>query len=136
MGKIEDIKKTRKWAHDFLLDKKSEVYEKFLEMEKATYKDGAVSRKNKELIAAGISVVINCESCMQWHVEQALICGADEKEVIEAVEVGLEMGGAGHCSCKICFRGIRQIHPEARSKIINHNYAFKNSDNPKIRSEP
>jgi AhpD family alkylhydroperoxidase len=93
MGKIEDIKKTRQWAHDFLLDKKSEVYEKFLEMEKATYKDGAVSRKNKELIAVGISVVINCESCMQWHVEQALICGANEKELIEAVEVGLEMGG-------------------------------------------
>jgi AhpD family alkylhydroperoxidase len=93
MGDIEEIKKTRKWAHDFLLDKNSEVYEKFLEMEKATYKDGAINRKNKELIAVGISVVINCESCMQWHVEQALICGATEKEVIEAIEVGVEMGG-------------------------------------------
>jgi AhpD family alkylhydroperoxidase len=93
MNKIEKIKKRRKWAHDYLLEKKSEVYEKFLEMEKATYKDGAISRKNKELIAVGISVVINCESCMQWHVEQALICGANEREIIEAIEVGIEMGG-------------------------------------------
>jgi alkylhydroperoxidase/carboxymuconolactone decarboxylase family protein YurZ len=30
---------------------------------------------------------------MQWHVEQALVCGASEMEVIEAIEVGIEMGG-------------------------------------------
>jgi alkylhydroperoxidase/carboxymuconolactone decarboxylase family protein YurZ len=30
---------------------------------------------------------------MQWHVEQAMICGATEEELIEAVEVGIEMGG-------------------------------------------
>jgi len=90
---IEEIKKNRKWAHSYLLEKKSEVYAKFLEMEKATYKDGAISRKSKELIAVGISVVINCESCMQWHVEQSLINGATESEVIEAIEVGIEMGG-------------------------------------------
>jgi AhpD family alkylhydroperoxidase len=93
MGDIEEIKKNRKWAHNYLLDKNSEVYQKFVEMESATYKDGEISRKNKELIAVGISVVINCESCMQWHVEQALICGADGQEVLEAIEVGIEMGG-------------------------------------------
>ena len=93
MADIEDIKKNRKWAHSYLLEKKSEVYAKFLEMGKATYKDGAINRKNKELIAVGISVVINCESCMQWHVEQSLIHGASESEVIEAIEVGIEMGG-------------------------------------------
>jgi AhpD family alkylhydroperoxidase len=92
MSDIEEIKKMRKGAHDFLLAKKSEVYEKFVEMEKATYKDGAVSKKNKELIAVGISVVTNCEACMQWHVEEALMCGASEEEVIEAIEVSMEMG--------------------------------------------
>jgi AhpD family alkylhydroperoxidase len=93
MDKTEEIKTKRKWAHDKLLKKNSEVYKAFLKMEKATYCDGAVSRKNKELIAIGISVVINCESCMQWHVEQAVLYGAIEKEVIEAIEVGIEMGG-------------------------------------------
>jgi alkylhydroperoxidase/carboxymuconolactone decarboxylase family protein YurZ len=38
-------------------------------------------------------VVINCASCMQWHIEQAARAGAEEGEVIEAVEVGIEMGG-------------------------------------------
>lgn len=29
---------------------------------------------------------------MQWHIEQAVAAGASEGEVLEAVEVGIEMG--------------------------------------------
>jgi AhpD family alkylhydroperoxidase len=62
-------------------------------MEQSTYKYGKLSVMQKELIAIGISVVINCESCMEWHIKQAFDCGATETEIIEAVEVGIEMGG-------------------------------------------
>lgn len=62
-------------------------------MEKNTYIDGAVSKKNKELIAIGISVVTNCESCMEWHIKQAIDGGASNDEIIEAIEVGIEMSG-------------------------------------------
>ena len=71
----------------------SKVYAGFLEMEKAAYSDGALPKKQKELIAVGISVVTDCESCMQWHIEQAVAAGATFEEVLEAVEVGMEMGG-------------------------------------------
>jgi AhpD family alkylhydroperoxidase len=93
MNKIDEIKTQRNLAHNKLLSHNSEVYKSFLQMEKATYCDGALSKKNKELIAIGISVVENCESCMQWHIEQAIQCGATEKEIIEAIEVSIEMGG-------------------------------------------
>ena len=93
MNKINKIINGRKIAHKKLISFQSEVYEKFLQMEKATYKDGALSKKHKELIAIGVSVVINCESCMQWHIEQAAKDGASKKEVLEAIEVGIEMGG-------------------------------------------
>ena len=62
-------------------------------MEKAAFSDGALPKKNKELIAVGISVVIDCESCMQWHIDQAVKSEASFEEVLEAVEVGIEMGG-------------------------------------------
>ncbi|MBN2427593.1 MAG: carboxymuconolactone decarboxylase family protein [Deltaproteobacteria bacterium] len=71
----------------------SQVYKAFLNMEKAAFGDGALKKKEKELIAVGISVVINCESCMQWHIEKAVEAGASKQEVLEAVEVGIEMGG-------------------------------------------
>jgi len=93
MGKLEEISKRRKASHAKLLSLKSRVYEAFLEIEKAAYRDGALPKKVKELIAVGISVVIDCESCMQWHIEQAAKSGANEQEVLEAIEVGIEMGG-------------------------------------------
>ena len=93
MDRLEAITRRRKKAHAKLTALKSPVYEAFLEMEKVTYADGALPKKVKELIAVGISVVIDCESCMQWHIEQAAQAGASLREVLEAVEVGIEMGG-------------------------------------------
>ncbi len=93
MSKIEDIKKERKLAHTKFLALKSKVYEKFLEMEQATYTDGALKKKEKELIAIGISTVVNCESCMQWHISEAAKSGATRHEVLEAIEVAIELGG-------------------------------------------
>jgi AhpD family alkylhydroperoxidase len=91
--KLQDLTRTRKWAHQKLIEKGSGVYQAFLEMEKAAFSDGALKKREKELIAIGISVRINCESCMQWHIEQAAAAGASYDEVLEAVEVGIEMGG-------------------------------------------
>jgi AhpD family alkylhydroperoxidase len=69
------------------------VYEAFLRLEAVAFADGALPRKMKELIAVGISVESDCESCMQWHIDQAASAGATMREVLEAVEVGIEMGG-------------------------------------------
>jgi len=93
MDKFEEITRKRKHAHAKLQAFGSKVYEAFLKMEEAAFADGALPRKTKELIAVGISVRIDCESCMQWHIEQAARAGATVRELIETVEVGIEMGG-------------------------------------------
>lgn len=93
MDKLQELTRKRKLAHGELIKRKSKTYEAFLKMEEVTYCDGAISKKHKELIAVGISVVINCESCMQWHIEQAYKDGASQEEILEAIEVGIEMGG-------------------------------------------
>jgi AhpD family alkylhydroperoxidase len=91
--KIEEIVRRRKKAHKKMLDLKSKTYRAFLDMERVAYADGALAKKYKELVAVGISVVIDCESCMQWHIGQAAESGATAEEVLEALEVGMEMGG-------------------------------------------
>ncbi|MGD0038407.1 MAG: carboxymuconolactone decarboxylase family protein [Bacteroidota bacterium] len=92
MDNIEDIIRKRKIANQKLLSLKSKVYDAFLQMEKVTYADGALPKKTKELIAIGISVITDCESCMQWHIDQAAACGATLHEILEAIEVAIEMG--------------------------------------------
>jgi AhpD family alkylhydroperoxidase len=90
---LSALSKRRADAHADLVARGSPVYGAFLEMERAAFADGRLPRKAKELIAIGISVVVNCESCMHWHIEQAARAGATEDEVLEAVEVAMEMGG-------------------------------------------
>ena len=93
MDKLNEMTRRRKQAHARLLALKSKVYGAFLTMEEAAFADGALAKRQKELIAVGISVTIDCESCMQWHIGQAAAAGASMEEVLEAVEVGIEMGG-------------------------------------------
>jgi AhpD family alkylhydroperoxidase len=91
-NKIEKIIKERITANDFFL-KNSKVYKSFVDLEQKAFSDGSLKKKYKELIALGISIVINCESCMQWHIHEALNAGSTNEEIIEAMEVGIEMGG-------------------------------------------
>lgn len=98
--KIEQIVKIRKQAHGYFL-KNSKVYKSFVDMEQKTYSNGVLSKKQKELVAIGISVVTDCESCMEWHIKQAMDDGASDEEIIEAIEVSIEMsGGPGTASAR------------------------------------
>jgi AhpD family alkylhydroperoxidase len=92
MEKIEQLIKQRKWANGKLIKYNSKVFKAIQGLEEATFKDGALPKKVKELIAIGISVVTNCESCMQWHIGEAVKDGATDREILEAVEVAFEMG--------------------------------------------
>lgn len=93
INKIEKIVSDREEAHNFLLTKKSRVYKAFLELEKNTYLNKSLTKMQKELIAIGISIIINCESCIEWHIKEALKSGANGEQIIEAIEVAIEMGG-------------------------------------------
>jgi AhpD family alkylhydroperoxidase len=90
--KIERIVKTRKQANAYF-SKKSNVFRSFCEMEEKTYEAGSLTIKQKRLIAIGIAVAVNCESCMEWSIKQALDNGASEAEIIEAIEVAIELRG-------------------------------------------
>ena len=90
--KIEKIQSDRKVANEFYLQN-SEVYRSFVSMERKTYSNGELEKRYKEMIAIGISIIVNCESCLELHIKEALRSGASEKQIIEAIEVGIEMGG-------------------------------------------
>ncbi len=89
--KIEKIIRTRKKAHGYFTGK-SKVYRSFIDMEQNTYCDGKLLKKQKELIASGISVVINCQSCMEWHIKQAFDDGIISSESVKSFILPLERG--------------------------------------------
>ena len=59
----------------------------------AVMKDGAVSLKNKELIALALGVAMRCEPCIFLHVKKCLEAGATREEIMEAAAVAVMMQG-------------------------------------------
>ena len=60
---------------------------------KGAVQDGAVSVKNKELIALGIAITTRCEGCIQAHVTNAIRAGASKEEMYETIGVAILMSG-------------------------------------------
>jgi len=58
-----------------------------------TMKEGELSAKEKELIALGIAVAVNCEPCIRLHVQKALQAGATKQQILESASVAVMMGG-------------------------------------------
>ena len=58
------------------------------------YKDGALSRKTKRLMALGISLRAGCTNCILGHTMRALEAGASRDEILETLSVVVAMSGS------------------------------------------
>ena len=59
--------------------------------------EGKLTVREKELIAVGIAVAIQCKPCIFLHVKKCLASGATKEEVLEAAQVSVMMaGGPGY----------------------------------------
>jgi alkylhydroperoxidase/carboxymuconolactone decarboxylase family protein YurZ len=56
-------------------------------------RDGALSRKTKELIMVGITCALRAQRGVRIHSQRALSLGATPQEVLEAMEVAAIPGG-------------------------------------------
>ncbi|WJV64005.1 carboxymuconolactone decarboxylase family protein [Pectobacteriaceae bacterium CE70] len=71
----------------------TEVMNAFMALHKAVIKEGALSIKQKELIALGIAIAARCDGCIAAHVADSLKAGAKREELVEAIDVAILMGG-------------------------------------------
>ena len=58
------------------------------------YRDGALSARQKRLMALAVAVTHGCVGCMLFQAERALALGAGRQEVIETLAVAVGLGGS------------------------------------------
>ena len=90
--KLQNLKKTT----GTLASSSPETMKIFGSLALTVTKDGALSKKNKELMAIAISICIRCEDCIAYHMQNAIKAQASREEVIESINVAIEMGGVVH----------------------------------------
>lgn len=69
------------------------LMEGFAKISKTATAAGRFTAAQKELIATAIAVAEGCEDCILYHVDGARRHGAEEADMVEALEVAIEMGG-------------------------------------------
>jgi len=62
-------------------------------MFQALMKEGALSVREKELLAFAIGLAVRCEQCMNLHIDKCLKAGATREQIIEAAGVVVVMQG-------------------------------------------
>jgi AhpD family alkylhydroperoxidase len=75
-----------------------EVARAFNAFTEACFEEGALSQKDKQLIALGISLVAQDEYCTIYHTKGCLDQGASEQEILEACGVAAAFGGGAAMS--------------------------------------
>lgn len=65
----------------------------FGQLHRAATAQGALSPKDKELIALGIAIALRCDGCIAYHVHDAIKAGATREEMVETIGVAILMGG-------------------------------------------
>lgn len=84
-----------------LFELKPETMRAFIDFDRKTFAEGALSTKTKEIIAVAVAHVTQCPYCIAAHTSRAKKAGATIEELMEAVFVAaaLRAGGALAHSC-------------------------------------
>ena len=78
-----------------ILGSDSKVFKRLWSLDTLTYQDqGALDKKTKELMGLCVSLAMRCDSCVKYHIEEALQAGASEAEIIETFEIATVIGGS------------------------------------------
>nr|WP_320148210.1 carboxymuconolactone decarboxylase family protein [uncultured Anaeromusa sp.] len=48
----------------------------------------AISEQVRSLISIGVSVGVNCQPCLQYHIAKAKEVGIEENDILEAIATG------------------------------------------------
>ena len=67
---------------------------RFFTLDGNCYKAGALDVKTKELLGLVASMVLRCDDCIAYHIDQCLKVGCTPAELFEAFDIALIVGGS------------------------------------------
>ncbi len=70
-----------------------DVMNGFNAMAQAATKEGALSKKTKELIALALGIAAHCEGCIGFHTQTLVQLGVTREELLETLSMAIYMGG-------------------------------------------
>jgi AhpD family alkylhydroperoxidase len=76
-----------------IAEQQPEVIRAMYRFKNEVFKDGALSFKEKELIAVAVTAVLKCDGCFELHSRKAIEAGATKDQVRESLLVAMYLVG-------------------------------------------
>jgi AhpD family alkylhydroperoxidase len=91
--KIKEFREYRLMMNERLLAMDNKVIKRIYNIDTNTYLEGALSTKVKEMLGLVSSMVLRCDDCVKYHLEQCFLQGVKRDELSEIFAVANLIGG-------------------------------------------
>jgi len=92
-----------------LIELKGDTFDAFVQFSDKVFAEGALSTKDKELIAVAAAHVTRCPYCIDRHTKKAKEAGATEEQIAEAIFVAVDMSaGASLAHSFLCMQSLTE----------------------------
>jgi len=90
---ISEFREYREKMNNRLLATENKVIKRIFNLDTNTFMDGALSSREKELMGLVASMVLRCDDCVRYHLEQCYSKGITKEQIVESFAVANLIGG-------------------------------------------
>lgn len=90
---VEEFNAYRSKMNEKMLAENNKIVKRIFNLDTNAFAEGALSKKTKELLGLGNSLVLRCDDCVKYHLETCHTLGFSKEEIVEAMSVSLLIGG-------------------------------------------
>jgi AhpD family alkylhydroperoxidase len=94
MSRYDDFQAFRAELNDKILARGTTTTKRFFNLDTKAYEAGALDPKTKELLGLVASMVLRCDDCIAYHIDQCVLAGASDDELFESFDIALIVGGS------------------------------------------
>lgn len=93
-GRVEEFNRFREKMNDRILELDHRVVKRFFSVDTLAYQPGALDVKTKEMLGLVASMVLRCDDCVSYHIQQCKKEGVRDGEIYDVFSVALVVGGS------------------------------------------
>lgn len=90
----QEFQSFREELNEKILARGTTITKRFFTLDTKTYEAGALDAKSKELLGLVASMVLRCDDCIAYHIDQCIQAGASDEELFETFDIALIVGGS------------------------------------------
>ncbi len=94
MSDTEAFRRERERLNELVMQLDNREIQRFFSLDGQVYRNGTLPAKTKELLGLVASLVLRCDDCARYHLQQCHDAGLTTEELREALAVGLVVGGS------------------------------------------